>query len=379
VTTALVAALASLATLAVVGALLAVRRRRSGRDRLGLALAAMNSRLEAMSQELAAAAERAEEERRRNRTLAELGGTIELDEVLSRTLEAACRVRGADAALIAIEGPEGRPIVATLGLSNEEAHRQATVGPPDGRRVRSTAIAYSYPPEALDEDDSLVHAGLAVPLPGEPDPVGSLTVYSRSPDGAFADDAVRDLEELAAHAGPALVNARRFREARRLADLDALTGLHNRRFFHDTLAREVARAQRYDRRLALIVLDLDDFKRVNDRVGHLAGDSALAEVAERLLGVVRGADVACRVGGDEFAVILPESTVADADRLYRRIETAVASRPVAGAGTLTLSGGVAELRSGDDAVSFFQRGDDALYRAKEHGKGRAAGASGDRG
>src|SRR5439155_13434760 len=117
---------------------------------------------------------------------------------------------------------------------------------------------------------------------------------------------------------PAIDNARRFREARQLADLDALTNLHNRRYFHETLARECARAHRYDRRLALVVFDIDDFKAINDRIGHLAADAVLAAVAERLQSVVRSADVACRVGGDEFAVILPESALADAEQLYRR-------------------------------------------------------------
>src|SRR5207248_8186529 len=134
-------------------------------------------------------------------------------------------------------------------------------------------------------------------------------------------------------------NARRFREARKLADLDALTELHNRRYFHETLGREVVRAQRYGRRLALVVFDLDDFKDVNDRIGHLAGDAVLAEAAARVRDVVRSADVPCRVGGDEFAVILPESALADADQLYRRIQAAVSSRPISQIGTLHLPAG----------------------------------------
>ena len=184
-----------------------------------------------------------------------------------------------------------------------------------------------------------------------------------------------EIEALALRAGPAIENARRFREARHQADLDALTGLHNRRYFHETLARETARAQRYNRRLALIVFDLDDFKAINDRIGHLAGDAVLAEVAERVRDVVRHADIACRVGGDEFAVILPESTLADAEQLYRRIQSAVSSRPISHAGQLLLSAGIAELRPQDDPVAFFQRADDALYRAKEGGKGRVASES----
>ena len=171
-------------------------------------------------------------------------------------------------------------------------------------------------------------------------------MFTRRKGHEYADDDVRQLETLALRAGPAIENARRFREARQLADLDALTGLHNRRYFHETLARECARAHRYERKLALIVFDLDDFKEINDRIGHLAGDTVLAEAAERVRDVVRTADIACRVGGDEFAVILPESSLNDADQLYRRIQNAVSSRPLGQAGKLYLSAGVAELRRG---------------------------------
>ena len=85
---------------------------------------------------------------------------------------------------------------------------------------------------------------------------------------------------------------------------------------------------------------------------------------------MRSADIACRVGGDEFAVILPESSLADADQLYKRVSHAVSARTVGQAGRLHLSAGVTELRPDDDAVAFFERADEALYRAKETGKGR---------
>jgi diguanylate cyclase (GGDEF)-like protein len=240
-------------------------------------------------------------------------------------------------------------------------------------------MSYTYPElerrAAEEDEEGIIHSGLAVPLPGETQTLGYLTVFTRSKRHEFSDDDVRQLETLALRAGPAIENARRFREARQLADLDALTGLHNRRYFHETLARECARAHRYERKLGLIVFDLDDFKEVNDRIGHLAGDAALAEAAERVRDVVRTADIACRVGGDEFAVILPESSLDDADQLYRRILTAVSTRPLGQAGKLYLSAGVAELRPEDDPVSFFQRADEALYRAKEAGKGRVVSAN----
>ena len=376
VTIVLVGIASALAMLvAVLIFLLVARRSRSpGEDKLALAMAEMNERMDAMVHELASAVERAEEEGRRNRVLGELGGSIDLDEVLSRTLEAAGALPGADAALVSMTSSEGKPLVATLGLSPEEAERQAIAGPPDGRQARSIAISYRYTPEEVASHSDLIHSGVAVPLAGEGGQLGFLTIFTRTPSRSLGEQAIEELESLASRAGPALENARRFREARQLADLDALTGLHNRRYFHETLAREVARAQRYNRQLALIVFDLDDFKEVNDRIGHLAGDSVLAEAAERVRGVVRSADIACRVGGDEFAVILPESALADADQLYRRIQAAVSSRPISQIGTLYLSAGVTELRPEDDAVNFFQRADEALYRAKEAGKGRVVAA-----
>jgi len=328
----------------------------------------MNARMEGMVRELSETLERAHEEGRRNRFLGELGASIDLDEVLARTLEAGGAIPGVDAALVSIRDGSDKPLVATMGLSTEEAQRQAISGPPNGHEARAISIAYRYPPGLEGAD--VIHSGLAVPVRGEADAIGFVAVYSRSPSHRFEDETIRELEELAKRAGPAIENARRFREARQLADLDALTGLHNRRYFHETLAREVARAHRYGRQLALIVLDLDDFKAINDRIGHLAGDAVLAEIAERVRDVVRSADIPCRVGGDEFAVILPESTASDADLLYRRLHGAVSSRPVGQAGRLVLSAGVAELQADDDPTAFFERTDEALYRAKELGKGQ---------
>jgi diguanylate cyclase (GGDEF)-like protein len=317
--------------------------------------------MQAMVRDLSEALERAQEENRRGRMLGELGGTIDLDEVTMRTLAAAGAMAGVDAAVVSMGGG-GEPIVATSGLPSG-APAGAVSGPPDGGTPSSIEIEYRY----AEPGDS-IRAALAVPLTSDGEPLGYLSVYSRGGPASFSASAPAELEELAQRAGPAIENARRFKEARQLADLDALTGLHNRRYFHETLAREVARAQRYERKLALVVFDLDDFKAINDRIGHLAGDAVLAEAADRVREVVRSADVACRVGGDEFAVILPESTLRDADQLYRRLEHAVSARPVAQVGRLHLSAGVTELRPDDNATTFFERADEALYQAKGAGK-----------
>jgi len=344
-----------------------VRERRAADERFAIVMHELTSRMDGMARELQAAAGGVHEDDQRARILGELAGTIDLDEVLARVLEAAGAIRAVDAALVTVAGVAGeKPIVATVGLSPEEAETQALAAPPDGRTASMT-ISYEYPPEAAANGEVISH-GVAVPIPGETSAVGYLAVFSRSQSHAYAESDKRSLEDLARRAGPAVENASRFREARQLADLDALTGLHNRRYFHETLSREVARAHRYGRRLALVVFDLDDFKAINDKIGHLAGDAVLAEVAERVRSVVRSADVACRVGGDEFGIILPESTLADAEQLSHRMQAAVASRPIGDAGNLQLSAGAAELRPEDDATKLFERTDDALYRAKESGK-----------
>ena len=367
-----------LAVLALVFLVVLVRERRAADRRVARVVDELTSRLDGMLKELQTAVDRTNDDERRGRVLGELGGSIDLDEVLTRVLEAAGAIRGVDAALVLLPGPAGeKPIVATVGLSAEEAERQAVAGPPDGREARSMKISYDYPAGAEIDDGDLIRHGLAVPIPGEAGAVGFMSVFSRSAAHAFADGDRKSLEDLAERAGPAIENARRFREARQLADLDALTGLHNRRFFHETLGREVARAHRYGRRLALVVFDLDDFKAINDRIGHLAGDAVLAEVAERVRSVVRSADIACRVGGDEFGIILPESTLADAEQLSRRMQQAVASRPIGDIETLRLSAGAADLRPEDDGATFFKRADDALYQAKESGKAEVVAASTD--
>jgi diguanylate cyclase (GGDEF)-like protein len=351
-------------------------RERRREERFGAAMQELTSRIDGMAKELHAAVDRMHDDDQRARILGELAGTIDLDEVLARVVEAAGAMRGVDAALVTVAASPGeKPIVATVGLSPEEAETQAVASPPpDGRAARSMTISYEHPPSGEASDGEVIRHGVAVPIPGETSAIGYLVVFSRSSSHSFADADKRSLEDLATRAGPAIESASRFREARQLADLDALTGLHNRRYFHETLDREVARAHRYGRRLTLVVFDLDDFKAINDRIGHLAGDSVLAEVAERVRSVVRSADVACRVGGDEFGIILPESTLTDAEQLSHRMQAAVASKPIGEAGTLQLSAGAAELRAEDDATKFFERADDALYRAKESGKAEVVAA-----
>jgi diguanylate cyclase (GGDEF)-like protein len=369
----------ALATILIV---VLMRGRKSARDDVERLVDESLAGAEARLSELSVALAQAHQEGQRAKQFGEIGATIDLDTVMTRALEAAAALPGVDCAMVVLPTSEGNstePLVATIGMTAEEAAVQPMGGPPDGRPARAMRIAYTYTAEEAIEGGELLRGGLAVPLRDEEDEaIGTLGVFWRGTEREPSEEEVSLLEELAASAGPSLENARRFREARQLADLDALTNLHNRRYFHETLARECARAHRYDRRLALVVFDVDDFKAINDRIGHLAGDSVLAAVAERVQSVVRSADIACRVGGDEFGVILPESTLNDAEQLYSRVQFAVASRPIGPFDRLHLSAGIAELEREDSAESFFQRADQALYRAKEAGKGRVVAANGRR-
>ncbi len=298
----------------------------------------------------------------------ELAASLDVDEVAERTLEAVLTVPGVEAALIEASGPGGPPVRASSGLEPGEAEALSAVQVHDTDTFRAVEVTYRY--QARPGPGISVRSAVVVPLHADGLPVGSLTAFTRSPSVALGESQLEELERIARRAGPALENARRFAATRALADLDALTGLHNRRYFHELLAREVARAQRYTRPLALIVLDLDDFKAINDRIGHLAGDSVLAEVGARVLSAVRTADVPCRVGGDEFAIVLPESSEADARLLADRIDEAIRERPISGADGLGVSAGIAALAPDDTGGRLFERADEALYRAKATSKTR---------
>ncbi len=307
------------------------------------------------------------------RSHGEIASTLDLDVVLQRALYAATGTAAADAAMLVVDQEGDDPLVATTGMTAEEAARQPVSSSPAGG-ARAVQVTYRYGPEeepAADAGPASIRGGVVVPVHEEHvGTVGTLAVFWRRDEGAMGDEGLDELEDLAASCAPAIRNALRFREARRLADVDPLTGLHNRRYFHETLARECARAHRYERGLALLMLDVDDFSAINDDVGHLGGDAVLAAVADRLVAIVRHADVACRVGADSFAIVLPEAGEQDAEQLYNRIQFAVGSGSAGPAERVRLSAGIAELRPEDDPVSLFQRTDEALYRAQQEGKGR---------
>jgi diguanylate cyclase (GGDEF)-like protein len=363
---------------AVGGGVIALRRLRAARgtpeDRVSALVRELDQRMRQLGESLQEELERTKEESRRSRYLGELAWTIEIEEVMRRTLDAAAALEAVDAALITALDETGEPMTKGAGLSDDEVRQLELDQRTGSGRVQSLTISYAQAPPTAADDPPPVATALQVPIEARNRTIGVVSVFSRDEMRPFPEETQRALEDLAARAGPALDNARRYLEARRLADLDARTGLHNARYFEETLEREVARARRYNRKLGLVVFDLDDFKQINDRLGHLAGNAALAGVADRMREVLRSADIAARYGGDEFAVILPEAGIEEAESFYRRLRDHIAATPIPPVGQASLSCGIGELEPQEDWETFFKRVDDALYRAKDAGKGQVKAA-----
>jgi diguanylate cyclase (GGDEF)-like protein len=164
-------------------------------------------------------------------------------------------------------------------------------------------------------------------------------------------------------------------EIYRLTILDGLTGVHNRRFFLEFLEREISRAQRHATTLALVLFDLDGFKQVNDVHGHLAGDTVLKEISQRLRPRIRREDLLARFGGEEFACVLPDTTRAGAGIFAEALRILVERDPVVHQGTpipVTISLGVAMHTADEPATvnELIRRADAKLYDAKRLGRNR---------
>jgi diguanylate cyclase (GGDEF)-like protein len=162
-------------------------------------------------------------------------------------------------------------------------------------------------------------------------------------------------------------------ELERLANTDALTGLPNRRFFMTQLASELARRQRYGHPLSLLMLDLDHFKQINDQWGHVVGDEALRVFADAVQCCLRTQDIAGRIGGEEFAILLPETGETVARPVAERIRGRMEQTKIASANdhcVVTVSIGVTQAKDEDDLESLLRRVDSALYAAKQGGRNR---------
>jgi diguanylate cyclase (GGDEF)-like protein len=325
-------------------------------------ISATGARTEKLLGDLSRALGDTKEQAARLSALGAVGGTLDLDEALERALRAVSDLAEADAALIVLRHEDG-DITAGHGLTREESMRDLLGIPPEAGTARAVRLSYVYSADEVVNDAFRLAGGLAVPLAGEDGQrIGTLAVFWRRGDRSVDEAELARFEELAAAFGPALDHARLYAEARRLADTDPLTGLHNRRYFDERLRRECARARRYDRALGLLLFEAEG--RVND----------YASAGERILGAVRGTDIAAHLGDGLFAVLMPEAPQVDAERLHRRLQFALGGPVDNGDEALRLHAGLVELRQEDDARMFFSRAQDALERARKGASERLSGA-----
>jgi diguanylate cyclase (GGDEF)-like protein/PAS domain S-box-containing protein len=311
------------------------------------------------------------------------GDLAEIGRVVAE--EAAVLLGATGSAVYRFESPE----LATCVAAHPPAAEGAVVSPTmsiggttaTGRTARTGEAARVDDYRALPRDDSIAQvlnaglvSGIAAPLSTGGRVWGALTAGSSEPR-AFGPAEERRLAAFAELAVIAVANAEARAELARLAETDALTGLANRRAFTKGLAGEVERARRHGHLLTLVILDIDDFKSINDTHGHQVGDRVLAEVGRHLASTSRAGELVARIGGEEFAWILPQVDATGAMAPVERARSQIASIRVDGVSGITCSAGVCDLRVARDVDELQRLADRALYGAKRAGRDRVEAAA----
>jgi diguanylate cyclase (GGDEF)-like protein len=315
-----------------------------------------------------------------------LNASLDLQEVLRTLSREAALAVGADLAGVYL-GDAQRGAVATAGHNVPDEWHGLELAPNEGAAGKALVLGRPYATNDYRKDAaSPNHAlmdrfrtALAVPMAWNGELKGALsvgwtTMRRIAPEDERTLIAIADLATFACH------NAETYEEVQRAARTDALTGLLNHGAMQVRLREEIARARRDGSPLSAAIIDLDDFKRVNDVRGHQAGDELLRRVSATLQGQLRPYDQVARYGGDEFVLLLPGSDEADARMVAERVRDAVAGH-IASQPDLAIAGacsiGVAAWHEPLDAETLLEHADRALLLAKRTGKGRVAVANAD--
>ena len=301
-----------------------------------------------------------------------LGATDDRASLVQVTLDASLPLAAADTAVFWVDrGPSVVP-AASSGVAGGEASpiargdgvagAVAGTGEPARWALGQSPLAPGEPPAV---------AALAIPVRAKGRIFGVLALYRHS-GAPFDDSELADVLGLAGQAGSAIDTSYLHEDVKRQSLTDGLTGLWNRRQFELRAAQELERASRFGERFSVVLVDLDDFKAVNDTHGHLVGDAVLVEAAQRIVANTREVDTVARFGGEEFVLLLPQTDRPGALRVAEKVRGELAANPMAtDAGDLpvTLSAGVAS--HPDDGMSveaLLGVADEALYAAKAAGK-----------
>ena len=309
-------------------------------------------------------------------SLKDLSSDLRLDEVLDQiTAKAQTAVGGKEFALLLADGGRMRadrhsgipaPSLAALKAWAQE-HRQALLE--RGTVVVDDLATDPALAELPRQEGMPLGSMCAAPLVFREEMLGVLVALAHG-STVFLPGDTAALSAYGAHAAIALSNARLVDRLERQAAEDPLTGLANRRAFYRNCATELSRAQRARSSMSIVMLDLDDFKAINDEHGHPYGDQVLIGAADALRAAIRGLDTAARMGGEEFAILLPDTDAEAAHEIAERARRAIARVPVAD-GTLSCSAGVATASPKDTSpADLLALADEALYHAKRLGRDR---------
>ena len=330
-------------------------------------------------------------------------GQFDVDAALTRIAQAIRKALGFEVVVFALHDARKDEFLrrAHAGLDDvwEEVRRKPVAGPeiraffnPEFKASNSYFVSHTSLRKSEhdffvrpDEDDSFLKPDewhendmLLVPLMTGDQMAGYLSVRDPHDRRIPTLEKVQTLEIFATQAVTALQSARQYDEIKRLTFIDALTPAYNHRYFQEALSKEIHRHARTGHELALAMLDIDNFKRINDSYGHPVGDEILKGLVEELMRNARDSDVVARYGGEEFAIIFPDTATTSARDAANRLRELVERREfpsVAAARTLfiTVSVGVAVYpRDGKNPADLISRADAALYYAKKNGKNQVA-------
>jgi diguanylate cyclase (GGDEF)-like protein len=314
-----------------------------------------------------------------------LSSSLDLQDVLTMLLDRVARLTGATGTAGSRWDRE-RDVLVTLvhhshgtsSLAEDGVEEYALAAFPSSSRVLRTQlpiqIRASNPRDDPQERALMQELGfkslLMLALVARGETIGLMEIADMN-DRSFTPQDVEFCQAVCDVVATSMHNAMLYERARELALRDQLTGLHNRRFFDESLSDAIARGGRGGTSVGLLVIDLDGLKEINDDGGHVAGDAALRAAAEALRRCVRAGDLPCRLGGDEFAVILPGADPSAAMLVAERAQRTLSELSQ---GRYSFSGGVTVDVAGHPPHELYRRADDAAYRAKQSGGGHTRAA-----
>jgi diguanylate cyclase (GGDEF)-like protein len=307
-----------------------------------------------------------------------MSDTLEPDKILARLMRSARTLLDCDRAWMVSREADGRCVLTESGFYGETARdvpadRATTALLARDEPVAGTDIAM---PKAIADRLPGARAWLVLPLRSRTASIGALVLGSTDADSLMQRSEVASA--LVAQGLTAYDNASLFARVQNLAVVDELTGIANRRRFMEMADRDLEAAIRHGRPLAAMMIDIDHFKNINDTYGHPTGDDVIRAVANRLTEHARRTDLLGRYGGEEFALLLPETVTRTCRDLAERLRAGVADVPIptrSGPLTVTVSVGfTARGPSDPDLAALLSRADEALYEAKKAGRNRVSEA-----